>query len=186
MQRRLVDHYGAVAQLFHWGIAILILVQIPLGIYGAGLQTGFDKLVLLARHKSIGVTVFVLVVLRLAWRWSHPPPPLPEGMRPVERLAARASHSLLYLLLLALPLSGWLFSSASGVAVSWFGWFALPDLVTTSKPLAHDLARIHAMLSILLAALLLVHIAAALWHHFVRRDSVLLRMSPFGRKTVNR
>ena len=171
--------YGAVAQFFHWLIVLLILAQFAVGIYGAEFVSGFDQLVVLARHKSIGITVFLLALLRLAWRWISPPPPLPDGMGGVERALAHASHWLLYLLLFSLPITGWLFSSASGISVSWFGWVALPDLVPASKPLAHQLVVAHVVLSIVLALTLVLHVSAAFWHHRVRRDTVLVRMLPF-------
>ncbi|HYW03426.1 MAG TPA: cytochrome b [Gammaproteobacteria bacterium] len=172
------ERYGAVARLFHWGIAALILAQYPLGIYGARLPPGFEQLVVLARHKSIGISVFVLAGLRLAWRRADPPPPLPPGMRRWQRRAAGASHALLYLLLFGLPVSGWLFSSASGVSVSWFGLVALPDLVAPSRSLAHVLLRVHVAMAVLMGLVLVLHAGAALWHHFSRRDPVLVRMLP--------
>ena len=172
--------YGAVAQFFHWVIVVLILAQYAIGIYGAEMESGFDQLVVLARHKSIGITVFALAVLRLGWRGVNGAPPLPEGMSRTERMLAHASHGLLYLLLFALPVTGWLFSSASGISVSWFGWIALPDLVSASKPLAHKLVWAHVTLSIILVLTLVLHVGAAFWHHWVRRDTVLLRMLPGG------
>jgi len=175
------DRYGAVAQCFHWLIAALLVVQYGIGLYGVRLGSGFEQLVVLARHKSLGITLFGLALLRLAWRAWNPPPPLPGDMRRAERSLAHASHALLYLLLLALPVTGWLFSSASGISVSWFGWVVLPDLVGASAPLADALLRVHIGLSLLLALTVTLHVAAALWHHRVRHDTVLRRMLP-GRR----
>jgi cytochrome b561 len=173
--------YGALAMAFHWAIFLLVLVQFALGIVGAQLAPGFDKLVTLARHKSIGLSIFALVALRLGWRLISPPPPLPADMQRGQRRLAHASHALLYVLLFALPISGWLFSSASGISVSWFGIVALPDLVQPSKPLAQALVRVHAGLAIALALLVSMHVSAAIWHHAVRRDDVLRRMLPGGK-----
>jgi len=178
------DRYGAMAQGFHWLIAVLLVVQYGIGLYGVRLGTGFEQLVVLARHKSLGITLFGLALLRLAWRGWNPPPPLPGDMRRAERGLAHASHGLLYLLLFTLPVTGWLFSSASGISVSWFGWITLPDLVGVSEPLADALLRVHIGLSLLLVLTVALHVAAALWHHRVRRDTVLLRMLPgrWGRR----
>lgn len=174
--------YGALAKVFHWLIVVLVFTQFGFGIYGAQLPPGIDKLIVLARHKSIGITIFGLTALRLAWRIYNPPPPLPAHMNAGERLLAHASHSLLYLLLFVLPVTGWLFSSASGISVSWFGVVALPDLVGANEALADMLWTLHVALAMTLAATVTGHIAAALWHHFVKRDTVLIRMVP-GRFT---
>lgn len=172
--------YGAAAKTFHWLIALLIFAQFGLGIDGAQLPLGIDKLIMLARHKSVGITIFLLAALRVSWRWFSPPPLLPGNMIKSERLLAHASHTLLYVLLFALPLTGWFFSSASGIAVSWFNIVALPNVVPTSKSLASVLLSVHIALAITLAIVVVGHIAAALWHHFVRRDTVLVRMLPWG------
>lgn len=170
--------YGVVAQTFHWVVVVLILAQYTIGIYAVRLRPGFEQLVVLARHKSIGLTVLGLAALRLGWRLISPAPALPAGMRRWQCACARASHGMLYFLLFALPLSGWLFSSASGVSVSWFGQLALPDLVPASKPLAHVLLQVHVALALALALTVGLHVAAALWHHLVRHDGVLTRMLP--------
>lgn len=175
--------YGVVARVFHWLVAVLVFAQFGLGIYGANLPLGFDKLVALARHKSVGITIFGLAALRLAWRWRDPPPPLPAHMSAAQRVLAHASHALLYALLFALPLTGWLFSSASGIAVSWFGIVALPDLVAADDALADKLVTVHVALAITLAVTLAGHIGAALWHHFIKRDTVLARMLPGTMRT---
>lgn len=176
---RNTDHrYGAIAQSFHWLIVALVFVQFGLGIYGAQLPLGIDKLITLARHKSIGITIFGLAALRLAWRFRSPPPELPRHMGAYERALAHISHALLYALLFALPISGWLFSSASGISVSWFGVVALPDLVGANKALAADLLNLHVAFAITLAVTLVGHVAAAMWHHFIKRDTVLVRMLP--------
>ena len=179
--RNTSTRYGAVAQFFHWAIVALILLQYVIGIDGAELQSGFEQLVVLARHKSFGITVFVLAIVRLGWRWFSPPPSLPPEMKPSERVLAHLSHGMLYALMFSLPVTGWLYSSASGVSVSWFGWVALPDLVRPSKPLAHTLLWWHVGLAITLALILVLHVFAAFWHHLARRDTVLVRMLPFTR-----
>ncbi len=106
--------YGAVAQAFHWIIAALVVTQFVLANLAEDLPIGVHKLALLARHKSFGMTVLMLAILRLLWRLKHPPPELPAGMTPLERMLARATHAAFYVLLFAMPLTGWLMSSAKG------------------------------------------------------------------------
>lgn len=170
--------YGAVAGFLHWLVVALILVQFGLALYAETLGLGLEKLATLARHKSVGITIFGLAVLRLCWRRWSPPPPLPASMPRWEHMAARSSHILLYALLLVLPLTGWLMSSAAGFSVSWFGLFALPDLIPADPLWQGRLESVHETLAWSLAALALLHALAALRHHFVLRDQVLLRMLP--------
>src|SRR2546423_10718793 len=117
------SRYTAVAQLLHWVIAALIVTQFTLGWMQDDLPPGLHKLALLARHKSFGMTVLMLAIIRLAWRWRHPAPPLPAGMNRMERMLAHVSHYGLYLLLFAMPLTGWMMSSAKNYSVSWFSLF---------------------------------------------------------------
>ncbi|MGH8371684.1 MAG: cytochrome b [Gammaproteobacteria bacterium] len=172
--------YGIVAQTLHWLIVILVLLQFLLGIKAHGLPVSLERLMLLARHKSIGITIFVLMLLRLAWRLYSPPPPLPVGDSPILNVAARVSHGLLYTLLLLMPLVGWLLSSASNLSVSWFGLVSLPNLVAPNHHLAHWLLLTHQSMAWLLLALVIGHTGAALWHHLILKDNVLLRMLPFN------
>jgi len=170
--------YGIVAQTFHWVIVALVVLQFVLGIHAHGLPISLERLILLARHKSIGFTIFGLVVLRLCWRLYSPPPPMPTVPQPLFRIAARLSHGLLYALLLSMPVVGWLLSSASNLTVSWFGLFSLPNLVRPDRQLAHWLLFTHQSMAWLLLAVVTLHIGAALWHHIILRDDVLLRMLP--------
>ena len=173
------ERYGLVAQLFHWVIVVLVIIQFVLGFMAHGLPISLERLVLLARHKSIGITIFVLMALRLAWRLFSKPPPLPPSRHRLFDLGARVSHALLYALLLAMPPVGWLLSSASHLTVAWFGLFSLPNLVGPDRRLAHILLLTHESMAWLLLATVTVHVLAALWHHLMLRDSVLLRMLPF-------
>jgi cytochrome b561 len=120
------QRYGYVAQILHWVIVGLLIVQVTLGKIADNLPLGFEKLVTLARHKSFGITILGLAVIRLAWRWLNPPPPLPSMPR-WQHLAANLNHWALYALLFAMPLSGWMMSSASNIPVSWFSLVQLPD-----------------------------------------------------------
>ncbi len=175
------QRFSLPAQLFHWLIAGLILFQVPLAWYMIDLPVSPDKLASYALHKSIGITILGLSCCRLAWRWLRPPPPLPAGMRLLERALARLTHAGLYLLSFAMPLSGWLNSSAANFPVSVFGLFTLPNLVAPDPQLQERAELVHRLLSYGLLALLLLHAGAALYHHFVRRDNVLLAMLPFAR-----
>jgi cytochrome b561 len=171
--------WGAVAQLLHWLIVVLIVVQVTLALMADDLPLGMKKLALLARHKSVGITILMLAILRLAWRWFNPTPQLPPTLRSWEQTLARLTHFLLYALLFAMPLSGWLMSSARGFPVSWFGYFQLPDLVPKNHALYEALVTTHDSLAWVLGAVVALHVAAALKHHFMLRDDVLRRMLPF-------
>ncbi len=170
--------YTRTAIALHWIMALLILATLPLGLGMTELALSPLKLKLYAWHKWIGVTVFALAVLRLAWRLSHPAPPPPAGMPAWQRRAAAVLHGLLYVLLLAIPLSGWLMSSAKGFQTVYLGLLPIPDLLAKDEALGDALAGVHAWLNYSLAALLLVHVAAALKHHLIDRDEVLVRMLP--------
>ena len=177
--RNTAEHYGIVAQAFHWLIAALVAVQFVLGVKAHSLPLSLERLILLARHKSLGLTLFALVILRLAWRIYSPPPSQPS-QAPL-RAAARLSHGLLYALLLAMPIAGWLLSSASNLTVSWFGLFSLPDLVAPDRRLAHWMLLTHQTMAWLLLAVVVIHIGATFRHHFILKDSVLTRMLPLAR-----
>jgi cytochrome b561 len=171
--------YSAVAQAFHWLIAALIVVQFTLAWSADDLPIGARKLVLLARHKSFGMTILMLAALRLLWRLFNRPPELPPGMTTLEKKLARATHVLFYVLLFVMPLTGWLMSSAKNYSVSWFDQFTWPNLIGPNEQ-AFDLLRsTHHTLSWLLFAVALLHILAALKHHFWNKDDVLKRMLPF-------
>jgi cytochrome b561 len=174
--------WGSVSQLLHWTIVVLIIVQVTLATMAGELPNGMRKLTLLGRHKSFGITILALVVLRLLWRWVNETPGLPETLKRYERFLARFVHGALYVLLFALPLSGWLMSSARGFPVSWFGFIQLPDLVPKNKPLYHALLTTHQALAWTLGVVVILHVAAALKHHFVLKDDTLRRMLPFPEK----
>ncbi len=173
--------YGIVAQTLHWAIVVLLIVQVTLGMIADELPLGLEKLALLARHKSFGITILGLAVIRLAWRWIDRPPP-PPPMPRWQQLAANLNHWALYALLFAMPLSGWMMSSASNYPVSWFGLAQLPDLVLPDRSLKEQLEEIHELLATILISLALLHVAAALKHQFFDRDGLLFRMLPWRRK----
>jgi cytochrome b561 len=173
-----VQRYTWPAMLLHWLVALLIFGLFPLGLYMHDLPLSVLKLQLYAWHKWFGITVLLLVVVRMAWRATHRPPKLPATIPRWQQGVAEWMHGLLYVLILCIPLSGWMLSSAAGVRVVWWGVLPLPLLLPVSKPLAHALALVHATLNYTLAALVVVHVAAAIKHQFTDRDGVLSRMLP--------
>ena len=173
--------WGILSRLIHWLTAALIIVQVVLASIAAELPLGMRKLAFLARHKSFGLTLLALVVIRLAWRSMSTVPQLPDTLKAYERIIARLTHFTLYVLLFALPLSGWMMSSARGFSVSWFGLIQLPDLVPKNRALYEALLGTHEALAWFHGAVLLIHVAAALKHQFVLGDDVLRRMLPFYR-----
>ena len=178
MLRNTRTRWGALSQLLHWLIASLIGVQIALGLIGTALPLSMTKLATLARHKSLGITLLALMLVRLAWRGMNPTPALPDTLRPHERVLARITHTGLYVLVIALPLTGWIMSSARGFPVSWFNLFQLPNLVGRNAALYHAMVRLHVLLAIALGLILVLHVAAAIKHHFVLKDDTLRRMLP--------
>jgi cytochrome b561 len=176
-----VLRYKAPAIVLHWLIALLICVAFPLGLYMSDLALSPDKLKLYSYHKWIGITVLMLASCRVAWRLTHTPPPLPDGIADWQRRASQAVHGLLYLLIFAIPLSGWLMSSAEGFQTVWFGVLPLPDLIGKDKALGDVLTEVHETLNFTMLALVVLHVAAALKHHFIDHQPFLQRMS-WGRK----
>ena len=168
--------YTPVAKGLHWLMAVMILGLLALGIYMSDLPLSPQKLELYSWHKWFGVTVFLLVWLRLAWRVTHRPPALPESMSPLMQLAAHAGHFALYGLMIAIPMTGWLMSSAKGFQTVWFGVLPIPDLLGRDKDMGDLLQLLHKGLNILLMLTLAGHLGAALWHHFVLKDDTLHRM----------
>ena len=173
--------YGVLAQGLHWLVAILVFTQLGLGLYAAGLPLGIARLEWLTRHKSLGLALLALVLIRLFWRAVSPPPQLPASMSRVERCAAVTTHRLIYVLLVLAPLAGWLYASAAGLSVNWFGLFQVPDLVLKNAHRAALFKSLHQVSVALLALLLAGHVGAALRHAFVLRDDVMHRMLPWKR-----
>jgi cytochrome b561 len=174
------ESWSATAKLFHWVMAALIFAQIALGLLAVSWRLSPTKLNLFVWHKSTGMLILALLALRLLWRLSHKAPDLPWEMRLWERAGARLSHFLLYVLMIALPLTGWVISSASNVPFRIFWTVPLPAIVDPDKGLADLFATVHAWLVTLLALVLVAHIGAALRHHYVKKNTVLARMLPWS------
>jgi cytochrome b561 len=175
------QRYSTTAIALHWLTALLIVCGFTLGLSMVDLPLSRQKLQWYAWHKWIGVTIFLLTCARLAWRWWHPAPPMP-AMPPWQVRAAHISHVALYTLLICIPLSGWVYSSSTGIQVVYLGLVPLPDLVAKDRDLAHVLRAVHVTLNFTLLAVVCVHAAAALKHHFHDRDTVLARMLPVSGK----
>jgi len=181
--RNTTDRWGAVAQTFHWLIVALITLQVTLGNIAVRLPLGGKKVERFAQHKSVGITILSLVVLRVLWRWANPTPSLPGTLKPYERVLAHLTHAGLYILLFAMPLTGWMMTSARGFPASWFGLFQLPDFVPKNQTLYEVMKETHDLLALALYAVVFLHVAAALKHHFLLKDEVLRRMLPFTKPT---
>jgi len=169
--------YTRTAKSLHWLVAVLIIANLGLGLTMVDMP-GITptKLRYFNWHKWVGVTIFGLVVLRIVWRLAHRPPALPDSMPRWERRAAAVSHAALYVLMFALPLSGYFYSLAAGFPVVYLGLLPLPVLIEPDPALKETLVTLHHVLAWAMMALLLVHVAAALKHRFVDRDAVLQRM----------
>ncbi|MEO8752176.1 MAG: cytochrome b [Casimicrobiaceae bacterium] len=178
MRAALANRYSGIAIALHWLGALLLFCGFGLGLFMTGLEFSPAKFRYYAWHKWLGITVFLVAAARLAWRAGHPPPPLPPAMPAWQVRAARGTHALLYALMLAIPVSGWLYSSATGVSVVYLGLLPLPNLVAKDKELARVLLAAHQALNFTLATAVLLHVAATLRHHWVDRDGLLARMLP--------
>jgi len=172
------NRYSTTVIALHWLVALLIFATFPLGLYMVDLPLSPDKLKLYSYHKWIGVSVFLLVAIRLAWRATHTPPPLPDGIVAWQRRASSVAHGLLYALMVVIPLSGWLMSSAKGFQTVWFGVLPIPDLVAKDAALGDLLRAVHEYLNLTLIVVASGHVLAALKHQFIDRAPILARMWP--------
>ena len=174
----MATHYTRTAKGLHWLMTILFFGLLALGFYMHDLPLSPEKLQLYSWHKWAGVTAFLLVWFRLFWRIAHRPPALPASMSTLMQRAAHAGHFLLYGLMIAIPLSGWLMSSAKGFQTVWFGVLPIPDLLGKNKETGDLLQSVHMSLNLLFVAVIAGHIGAALKHHFIDKDDILTRMLP--------
>lgn len=174
--RNTATRYGWVAILLHWSMALLIIGMLILGLYMTGLPVSLKKLKYYGWHKEWGTLVFMLAMLRILWRVGNPPPPLPAHMPTWQKWAAHSTHICMYLLMLLMPLTGWLLSSSAGFPVSFFGLFVLPDFVSANEAMRLLFTQMHKWLGYGLIALICAHVGAALQHHFIYKDDILRRI----------
>ena len=173
-----LTRYSRPAIAFHWLLALLITGSFAFGLYMVDLPFSPARLKQYNWHKWAGITILALSALRLLWRLSHRPPALNASTPAWQATASHTTHALLYLLFFAAPMAGWAYSSAAGFPVVYFGLFQLPDLVARSPELASTLKLVHRVATYSLAALVVVHVAAALKHQWIDRDRLLARMNP--------
>jgi cytochrome b561 len=168
--------YTVTARILHWIMAILILFMIPLGLviandWGGPLQDALYDL-----HRSVGALIIPLVLGRLVWRWTNPPAFLPDDIPAIQRLAAHVTHWCLYTLLIVQPILGWIATSAYRAPIVVLGWLELPPIWPENHPFSEWVFAVHGLLGTVIAGLVAAHIGAALFHHFVRKDGILMRM----------
>ena len=174
-------HYTATAIVLHWMMALLILGALCVGWYMADLPLTPTRVRLFNYHKWVGITILSLAALRLLWRLFHRPPPLPDNFPRWQQRAAHAVHWLLYALFFAVPLAGWAYSSADGFPVVYLGVIPLPDWVPVDEVLAESLANLHALLAYSLAAMVVLHVAAAVKHALEKHShNYMRRMASIG------
>ena len=171
------QRYGLLARWLHGSIALLLLIQCGLGFYmmelsyyDANYKSSFDL------HRSLGVLTALLIVIRLCWVLWDDRPPLAATLKPLERIAAKTVHLLLYLIMVLIPVAGYLVSTADGRGVEVFGWFSIPALLVAEKGREEWAGDLHEGLAILLLVLVVLHVSAALKHHFVDKNNILKRM----------
>jgi cytochrome b561 len=183
--RNTAEAYGSVAKFLHWAIVLLILPQYFLADIADELPKGSPRASeLLGLHKSIGLLVFILALVRIGWKLTHRTNPAPLGEVIWQRKAATAGHVILYVLILLQPLSGWAMASASGHSIRFFGWVTFPSLVGKNDALHEVLEAAHKTLFYVLLAVAVLHVAAAIYHHRVLKDDTLRRMLPFSRRSA--
>ena len=171
-----IPAYTLTARVLHWITATLVLINLPLGLviaqnWGGPLQDPLYNL-----HRSIGALIIPLILLRFAYRLTHPAPPLPDDIPPWQQLAALVNHWALYALLIVQPFLGWIGTSAYPAAIVVFGLFELPSIWHEDRAFSDQILFVHSLVALAIALLVAAHIAAALHHHFVRRDPILMRM----------
>jgi cytochrome b561 len=174
-----VPGYSGFAKFLHWLIALCVIAIIPVGIAMPNFEGPWGD-ALYNLHKSLGVLILVLMIVRVAYRLRHGAPPPEPSLEPWHRAASNTVHTLLYVLLVVQPILGYLANSAYGATTTFFGFFEIPPIIGKNEPLYGRLALIHRSLGFGIALLVLMHVGAALHHYFLRRDRVLHRMLPRG------
>jgi len=171
------ERWGSISIGLHWTIAALVLlVQVPAGITMVSVDPGTVQNIGYNIHKTTGIVIFLLAIVRLGWRRSQPVPLLPADLPGWQAQAARATHVLLYLLLFAMPITGFLYTAMGGFPVPFFGLYDLSRLVPVNKPAAEVFKIAHLTLQWVLYVVVALHVCGALHHHVIRKDGILRRM----------
>ncbi len=176
MPENTVQAYTLTARVLHWVTAALVLTMIPIGVAMANADFGAWQNTLYDLHRSIGAVLLPVVLGRLLWRLTHPAPPLPADIPGIQQVAAHATHWALYGLLILQAIVGWVATSAYRAPISVFWLFELPPIWREDKAFSDMMFTVHRAIGIAIALLLCAHIGAALYHHFIRKDGVLMRM----------
>jgi cytochrome b561 len=169
------NRYGFLAKSFHWIMALMVIGLLCVGLYMTGMPNSMAKLQLYGYHKASGILILFLVTLRVLWRLTNKSPTM-AAMPNWQRISAHSLHIALYVFMFAMPLTGWMMSSAAGVPVSVFGWFTMPDLVPTNESLMEIFEQTHEILAFILIGMIGLHLLAALKHHFINKDDTLRKM----------
>lgn len=173
------DSFGAISKGFHWLIALIVIGMLALGLYMDAQEPSPSVFKLYQWHKSFGIVVLLLVSLRLIWRISSVWPRSVPTHKKIEKTAAHITHFLLYAALFAMPISGWLMSSAANSGVVPFGLFEMPHLIAADQATLQLMKQMHGLIAYGLMGLIALHLGGALKHHFIDKDETLLRMLPF-------
>ena len=177
--RNTSERFGVVAKTFHWLTVLLLVGSFTLALLLIDLPLSPRKLQLYSWHKWTGATIFLLTLMRLGWRLANPAPQLPARMPRWQRRLAKLSHAALYSVLLIMPLTGWVMSSALNLPLVYLGIIYVPSPFGVDQALGEAMKIVHGTLAVILLALIAVHVAGALYHHLVLRDDVLRRMLPW-------
>lgn len=182
MHNHAAGKYTGFAMLLHWLIAVLVIVSWRIAEGAEGAATREARGEIMANHFAIGVVIFAVVAVRLIWRLMNPPPPTPAGHKGWERTLARIVHTAFYVLLLGMPIAGWIAMSSFGSQISVWGLFELPRLpVPVNEALGEQIFELHALAGTTLLILIVIHALGALKHTIIDKDGTLFRMLPFGR-----
>lgn len=173
------NRYGWVITYLHWVMALIIIGLLVLGLYMVGLPVSLQKLKFFGWHKEFGLLILFLVIFRFAWRMFNITPLLPSDMPRWQKVAAHLLHYSFYGFMVAMPVTGWMMSSAAGAPVSFFGLFVLPDLVQANPSLETTLVIVHKYLGYALMAAIAGHVMATIYHYWAFKDNILRRISPW-------
>jgi cytochrome b561 len=177
--RNTTERFGLVAKTLHWLTLVLLIGAFTLAVSMVNMPFSPRKLEFYSWHKWVGVTIFLLAVLRLAWRLANPVPLQPASIPPWQRRLAGLSHATLYAILIVMPVTGWIMSSALNLPVVYLGLIPIPSPFGVDRALGETMKVVHLSLAVTLLVLVTIHVLAALYHHFALRDDVLRRMLPW-------